>query len=181
MRYFIVSQNLLKSDIKLPKHTILRVNLAWHSCLESVREMLGEYSDKDIFLDIPVGRKKPPNHSHDLDDIVGLVNRLNNVKYVAVSNIENAKDVRFYCEMFKCKIVPKIETYKGVMRSASIINALNYKPQIIMLDHEDLFSNMVYLKKERFYLKVINRLIEVCRRKRAHLLRVKGIIFSSDW
>lgn len=180
MGHFIVSQNLVKSGMLLPSHTILRVNLAWHKDLDSVKEMLSEYTNNDIFIDIPIGRKKPPNHNHDLDDVASIANDFANVKYVAISNVESGKDIKYYCGKFKAKIVPKIETLKGTMRLASILNAMNYRPQVIMLDHEDLFSNLVHLKKEHSYLDIVNRLIETCRKRKVHLLRVKGIIFSDD-
>ena len=180
MRYFIISQNLVKSDLKLPMHAILRVNLAWHKDLDSVKTMLDKYRGNDVFLDIPIGRKKPPNHNHDVDDIANTANEFANVRYVGISNVENIKDVHYYCKKFRCRVVPKIETYKGAMRSSGIIDALNYKPQIVMLDHEDLFSDLVRLKKEKHYLKIINALIATCRKKNTHLLRVKGIIFAND-
>ena len=180
MRYFIISQNLVKSDLKLPAHAILRVNLAWHRNLSSVKAMLSKYKDRNILLDVPIGRKKPPNHGHNIDNIADIANEFDNVKYVAVSNIEDLDSIRYYCTKFKGKNIPKIETYKGVIHSADIIDALNYKPQILMLDHEDLFSDLVYHKKEKHYMEVMKVLIETCKKKKTHLLRVKGIIFSND-
>lgn len=180
MSHFIISQNLTRSGLKLPDDAILRVNLAWHKDLDSVREMLNEYKDNDIFLDIPVGRKKPPNHDHNLDDIAAMADALPNVKYVAISNMEDAKTVHYYCAKFKARIVPKIETLKGTDNLDEILSAMNYRPQMIMLDHEDLFSNLVHLRKEDRYLDIVNRLIYKCKKDGAHLLRVKGIIFSDD-
>ena len=180
MSYFIISQNLTKSGLKLPKHAILRVNLAWHKDLESVGNMLGEYPDNDKFLDIPIGRKKPPNHKHDLDNIAAMSNMAQNVKYVAISNVEDPESLRYYCGKFRAKIVPKIETLKGAMLLPKILSALNYKPGVIMLDHEDLFSNLVHLRKEAHYLDIVDKIKEVCNKKKVHLLRVKGIIFSDD-
>lgn len=180
MSYFIISQNLTKSGLQLPGHAILRVNLAWHKDLDSVKDMLNEYCNSDIFLDIPIGRKKPPNHKHDLDNIAEIANAFPNVKYVAISNVEDPQDICYYGERFKAKIVPKIETLKGTTHLEDILNAMNYRPQIIMLDHEDLFSNMVHLKKEEHYLDTVNKLIDGCREKGVCLLRTKGIIFSDD-
>jgi citrate lyase beta subunit len=178
MNLFIVSQNLVKSNMKFPKDTILRVNLAWHRDLESVRTMLLEHADHDIFLDIPVGRKKPPNHKHDVDDISKISNSLPNVKYVAISNVEEPGDIHYHAEKFRANIVPKIETYKGVMNVSKIMDAMNYDPKVLMLDHEDLFSNLIHLKREHEYLDVVENLIDACKNSGARLLRVKGIIFS---
>lgn len=180
MNYFIVSQNLVKSNLHFPEDAILRVNLAWHKDLESVKHMLMEHRRHGIFLDIPIGRKKPPNHNHDLNDIADMANNFQNVKYVAISNVESPQDIVYYGEKFKAKIVPKIETLKGTLNLSSILDAMNYRPQVIMLDHEDLFSNLVHLKKEGSYLDIVDDLIGVCRKNNAHLLRVKGIIFSDE-
>lgn len=180
MRHFIISQNLAKSGLPLPRHAIFRVNLAWHRNLKSVEVMLMEHRDHDIFLDIPIGRKKPPNHKHDLDEVSALANRIAHVKYVAISNVERAGDIRYYCKRFNAHIVPKIETYNGVKNLNNILRALNYKPPMIMLDHEDLFSNLVSLKKEGRYLDIVNELVATCEKKKVCLLRVKGIIFSDD-
>lgn len=179
-KHFIVSQNLTKSGLRLPDKTILRVNLAWHKDIESVKSMLTEYAHSDIFLDIPIGRKKPPNHDHNMDEVVEMANGMGNIKYVAISNVEDPKDVIHHSGRFKAKIVPKIETLKGTINLRDIMEAMNYAPQIIMLDHEDLFSNLVHLKKEALYLDIVARMVEVCRERNAHLLRVKGIIFSDE-
>ena len=179
-RLLIISQNLTKSDLHLPKHAILRINLAWHKDLESIKTMLAEYPDNEIFIDIPVGRKKPPNHSHDAEEIAEIVNSFENVKYVAISNVEKVSEINLYQKKFKARIVPKIETLKGTINLNSIINTLNYRPGIIMLDHEDLFSNLVKLGKETDYLDIIARVVKVCKVKKSQLLRVKGIIFTND-
>ena len=179
MKIFVVSQNLLKSGLPFPEHVILRINLAWHKDLDSVRSMLEGYKNREMFLDIPIGRKKPPNHDHNIEHIAEIANSYSNVEYVAISNVEEASTVHYYGKIFKAKIVPKIESYAGVMRSGDIIDALGYKPGVIMLDHEDLFTNLVALKKEGHYLEVVDSLIDSCKEKHACLLRVQGIIFSN--
>ena len=180
MKFFVISQNLTKSDIKLPKHAILRVNLAWHKDLESVLTMLSEYPNHDIFLDIPVGRKKPPNHDHSLDDVEHLVNVSRNIKYVAISNIEDPNNLAVYCRQFKANIVPKIETLKGAVNLPDIIDELPYALKVIMLDHEDLYSNLVNHRKEKSYLEIVDKIVRTCKKKNAVLLRAKGIIFTND-
>lgn len=179
-RLLIISQNLTKSDLHLPKHAILRINLAWHKDLNSVKTMLAGYPDNDIFVDIPVGRKKPPNHNHDVKEIAEITNIFKNVKYVAISNVEKASDIKPHQKRFAAKVVPKIETHKGTKNLPEIINALNYDPGIVMLDHEDLFSDLVKLNQEQFYLDIVGKVIETCKKRNTHLLRVKGIIFTND-
>lgn len=180
MKYFIASQNLLSSNMKFPKGTILRINLAWHKNLDSIASMLSEYIDYDIFLDIPIGRKKPPNHDHDLDKISSLANSFENVKYVAISNVEKSADIAYHCKVFKAKIVPKIESNEGIKNLEHILDAMNYEPPIIMLDHEDLFSSLVSMKRESHYLRVVDALVSTCKKRKVELLRVKGIIFTND-
>ena len=51
-RIIVVSQNLLKYDIDIPLDAVLRINLAWHKDLNSVRELLEEYEAYNIFLDV---------------------------------------------------------------------------------------------------------------------------------
>ncbi len=180
MKYFIVSQNLLNSDVKFPEGAILRINLAWHKDLDSIAAMLFDYIDYGIFLDIPISRKKPPNHNHDLDKIAKLANSFKNVKYVAISNVEKSEDISHHCQTFKAKIVPKIESNEGIINLENILDTLNYEPSIIMLDHEDLFSNLVSLKKESHYLRLVDALVSTCKKRNVELLRVKGIVFTND-
>jgi len=181
----VVSQNLLKYNIDVPLNAILRVNLAWHKNLNSVKELLGEYEAYRIFLDVPIGRKKPPNFEHSFKGIIELIKEFSNIEYVAISNVESSKDVYYFrrnifMEEFNVKIVPKIETYAGVEASDEIISALNYHPAVLMLDHQDLYSDLVRLNKEEYYLNIVDILIATCKKMDAKLLRTIGVIFSTE-
>ena len=177
----VVSQNLFKYDIAIPSNAVLRVNLAWHKDLYSVRELLEKYEAYKIFLDVPIGRKKPPNFEHSFEDIIELIKEFSNVEYVAISNVENCDDVKHFQRLFKnVKIVPKIETYAGVRAADEILFALNYHPEVLMLDHQDLYSDLVRLNREKDYLNVVNNLITVCTNRKAQLLRTIGVIFSTE-
>jgi len=178
----LVSQNLIKYNIDIPFNAILRVNLAWHKNLDSIKELLEEYGSWRIFLDVPVGRKKPPNFEHNFEDTAELIKEFSNIEYVAISNVENGEDVGYFqSRIFKnVKIVPKIETYAGVRAADEIIFALSYHPEILMLDHQDLYSDLVRLNKEKDYLNVVNDLITVCTNRKAQLLRTIGVIFSTE-
>jgi len=177
----VVSQNLLKYDIDIPLNAVLRVNLAWHRDLNSVRELLEEYEAYKIFLDVPIGRKKPPNFEHTFDSIIKLIKEFSNIEYVAISNVENCDDVRHFQRLFKnVKIIPKIETYMGVENCDEIIGALNYFPAVLMLDHQDLYSDLIRLNDEKNYLNIVKVLIAVCIKMDAQLLRTIGVIFSTE-
>jgi len=177
----VVSQNLFKYNIAIPSNAVLRVNLAWHKDLGSVRELLGKYEAYKIFLDVPIGRKKPPNFEHSFEEIAEFIEEFSNIEYVAISNVESCEDViHFQRDIFKnVKIVPKIETYAGVKASDEIIFALSYHPEILMLDHQDLYSDLVRLNREKDYLNVVNDLIVICINRKAQLLRTIGVIFST--
>jgi len=184
-RIIVVSQNLLKYNIDIPLDAVLRVNLAWHKDLDSVKELLEEYEAYRIFLDVPIGRKKPPNFEHSFKDIIELIENFSNIEYVAISNVESARNVKYFqrdifIAEFDIKIVPKIETYVGVENSDEIIDALNYHPTVLMLDHQDLYSDLVRLNKEKYYLSTVNVLMAVCAKKNAQLLRTIGVIFSTE-
>lgn len=181
-RIIVVSQNLLKYNIDIPLDAVLRINLAWHKDLNSVRELLEEYEAYNIFLDVPVGRKKPPNFEHSFKDITKLIDEFSNIEYAAISNVESCEDViRFQRDIFKrVKIVPKIETYTGIENSDEIIGALNYFPPVLMLDHQDLYSDLVRLNDEKNYLSIVKVLMAVCVKMDAQLLRTIGVIFSTE-
>ncbi len=178
----VVSQNLLKYNIDIPPNAILRINLAWHKDLDSVRGLLEEYDEDRIFLDVPIGRKKPPNFEHTFKDIAKLIGEFSNIEYVAISNVESGRAVDYFqSTIFKSvKIVPKIETYTGVENCDEIIGALNYFPTVLMLDHQDLYSDLVRLNKEKYYLSTVKVLIAVCVKMDAQLLRTIGVIFSTE-
>ena len=182
-RIIVVSQNLLKYSIDIPLDAVLRVNLAWHEDLNSVRELLEEYQAYRIFLDVPIGRKKPPNSEHSFKNITKLIREFSNVEYVAISNVESARAVEYFQGViFKnVKIVPKIETYLGVQVADEILFALNYHPEVLMLDHQDLYSDLVRINKEKDYLKVVKDLMTICINRKAQLLRTIGVIFSTDF
>ena len=177
----VVSQNVLKYDIELPEGAFLRLNLAWHYNLKSAKKLLYEYEGYEIFLDVPMGRKKPPNFTHEINDIMALVANFSNIEYVAISNIENSGQVIYYQGLFsRVKIVPKIETYIGIRNARDIIQALNYRDKVIMLDHQDLHSDLISMGREDEYLELVGILEKTCQEKGALLLRTVGVVFS-EW
>ena len=181
-RIIVVSQNLLKYNIDIPLDAVLRVNLAWHKDLDSIKELLEEYEAYRILLDVPIGRKKPPNFEHSFKNVIELIEEFSNIEYAAISNVESGKDVNYFQRdiFMDVKIVPKIETYAGIENSDEIIDALNYHPTVLMLDHQDLYSDLIRLNKEKYYLSTVNVLMAVCAKKNAQLLRTIGVIFSTE-
>ena len=99
------------------------------------------------------------------------------------ANVENGTDLDVFLNSIpkNVTIVPKIESPKGVKNIEEIIKKLDYEEQIVMLDHDDLFSN---IKKENEdpsnFQKYIKILIEKCRENNVNLLRTIGVIFGTE-
>jgi len=179
-RLVVMSESLLKYNIAISGVVALRVNLAWYADMASVKKVVDYYEWSDIFLDLPMGRKKPPNFSHDMEKVIELVSDSANIKYVAVSNIENAAQVKYYQTLFKAQLVPKIETYMGVRNADQIVKALDIGSPTVMLDHQDLFSDLVGMGREGEYLNLVEKLERICEGTGTCLLRTVGVVFS-EW
>tara|TARA_B100001540_G_scaffold283208_1_gene274556 strand:+ start:139 stop:711 length:573 start_codon:yes stop_codon:yes gene_type:complete len=179
----LVSQNIDKYDIRLPKNTVFRINLAWCNSIKELEEKLKENKESDFFIDLPVGRIKPPNNRYSLEDIIPVLEKNDNVKYFAVSNVETKDDLKEFLQKLpsNINIVPKIESPKAVVNLDEICNSLKTEKKIIMLDHDDLFSSILRNKenKENFQ-NYIKKLIDYCEENGISLLRTVGVVFSED-
>ena len=71
----LVSQNAVNYDIKLPEGSVFRINLAWCNSINELEEKLSKNKESDFFIDLPVGRIKPPNNRYSLDDIVTVLEK----------------------------------------------------------------------------------------------------------
>lgn len=178
----LVSQNLLNYGMNFPPNTILRINLAWVKDLDALVKILGKF-DKDIFLDLPTGRTKPPNYRYSMEDLKDIINSYDNVKYFAISNVETTSQV-FNSYSFLSKnitLVPKIESIEGIKNIQAITESLREKEKILMLDHDDLFSNIIINEKDvDYYIDIIDELVTFCKNENITLLRTRGVIFSKD-
>ena len=70
--------------MNFPKDTVLRINMAWMESLSSLEEMLDKF-DKDVFLDLPTGRQKPPNYRYEMKDLKEIIEKYSIIKYFAIS------------------------------------------------------------------------------------------------
>lgn len=176
----LVSQNLSKS-INFSKDTIMRINLAWISSKDTLFKLLEEI-DHDVFIDFPEGRIKPPSNSFLVEDIKPLITIFSNIRYIGVSNIETDYRIQFYKNIFdsQVQIVPKIETIKGIKNIKQISKSLSYDNKIIMLDHEDLFTDVNNQgHSSKYFTSLVDELVNYSRTHNLTLLRAKGIIFSN--
>lgn len=179
----IISQNLANYEFDIPMNAIFRFNLAWISSLEELENLLQKHQNHAIFLDLPVKRTKPPSTNYTLKELIPILEKYENIKYFAVSNVEDPNDLKEYVQLLppRIVIVPKIENAEGISNIENITNTLPNANKIVMLDHDDLYSSLS--KKNEPVSKFkdhINQLIDFCNKKNIKLLRTKGVIFGDD-
>ena len=179
----IVSQNISQYSISFPNDVIYRINLAWINNLQELERLLKKHDKQKIFLDLPINRIKPPNNKYSLDDIVSILNSYENIKYFAISNVNNANDLESYNDLIpkNVTIVPKIESPDGISNVSEIVQAIPGQEKILMLDHDDLFSALTKLAEPPSNFKnYVNELVEFCKENNITLLRTIGVIFSDE-
>ena len=122
----LVSQNMLNYDLMLPKDIVFRINLAWCNTLEQLQAILSKNKESEFFLDLPVGRIKPPNNKYSLEDIISVIKENPSIRYFAVSNVENSSDLQPFLDKLPdyINIVPKIESPKAVLNIKEICDSL---------------------------------------------------------
>ena len=102
---------------------------------------------------------------------------------MAISNVESDIDLKKYIELFpeSLIIIPKIESSKAIENLQNIASILNGPEKIFMLDHDDLFSDI--LKKNEPESKIkehMKTLVEFCDKNNIKLLRTVGVIFNDE-
>ena len=179
----IVSQNISNHNITFSSDVIYRINLSWINNLQELEALLKKHDKQKIFLDLPVNRIKPPNNKYSLDDIIPILNSYENIRYFAISNVNNANDLESYNDLIpkNITIVPKIESPDGISNVSEIVQAIPGQEKILMLDHDDLFSALTKLNESPDKFKdYINELVEFCKENNTILLRTIGVIFSDE-
>jgi len=179
----IISQNLENYDLMLPKEAVFRINLAWCNSLEELEGKLAKNKESEFFIDLPVGRVKPPNNRYSLDDLIPIIESNKQIKYFAISNVENKNDLQPFLDKLPdhVNLVPKIESPKAVLNIKEICDSLKTEKKIIMLDHDDLFSSIIHNNEDKnSFQKYIRKLIDFCEKEKISLLRTVGVVFSDD-
>ena len=179
----LISQNAENYDIILPNDTVFRINLAWCNSIDELEEKLSSNKKSDFFIDLPVGRIKPPNNRYTLDDIIPIIKRNSNVKFFAISNVESKNDLIEFLEKLpdSVNIVPKIESPDAVQNIDEICNALKTEKKMVMLDHDDLFSSIIRNKENKdSFQNYIKKLVDYCQENNIALLRTVGVVFSDN-
>ncbi len=179
----LASQNMLNYDLMLPKDVVFRINLAWCNTLNELKSILSNNKKSEFFLDLPVGRIKPPNNRYSLDDIISIIKANSSIRYFAVSNVENKNDLQPFLDKLPeyINIVPKIESSKAVLNIREICDSLKTEKRIVMLDHDDLFSSIIRNNEDKnTFQEYIKKLIDFCKKENILLLRTVGVMFSDD-
>ena len=86
----IISQNAINYNLSFPKDAVLRINLAWCNNLDELKENLERFSKEKIFVDLPIGRIKPPNNRYTLDEIIPILQKYENICYFGISNVDSS-------------------------------------------------------------------------------------------
>jgi len=179
----IVSQNISNHNITFSSDVIYRINLSWINNLQELEALLKKHDKQKIFLDLPVNRIKPPNNKYSLDDIIPILNSYENIRYFAISNVNNGNDLESYNDLIpkNITIIPKIESPDGITNVSEIVKAIPSQEKILMLDHDDLFSTLTKLGEQPSKFKdYINELVKFCKENNITLLRTIGVIFSDE-
>lgn len=171
----IISNNALKYFDRLPSDLIIRINVAWCSSVEQLLTIIHN-STHPIYLDCPTGRSKPPVPTIDVQDIIKIANDNYRVHYFAFSNAEEPMAVSILRGAInsRIKLVPKIETVKGVENMIEICQA--GQTDMIMLDHEDLYVNVNHDSKRFNYF--MDLVMEKGKLFNIKIFKVQGIIFD---
>lgn len=169
----LISNHLLSlPGFKVPDGAVVRINMAWVPDADTLKRYLD--IPHTVFLDYPMGRKKPPTPTLTMYQAVKAA-EAPNVAYLAVSNVETARDASIQQQWLgdRAQFVPKIETQLGVDNLDAILGSV--QPPYVMLDTEDLFADVQ--DSERFYTAV--RAVEfLCANHSVDLLRMYGVVFS---
>ena len=179
----LISQNIGSYNIKLPENTVFRINMAWCNNLKELESKLNKNKEMKFFIDLPIGRIKPPNNKYTLDEIIPIIKSNSNIQYFAVSNVESRNDLEPFLKKLPDRIiiVPKIESPTAIENIDEICNELKYEKRIIMLDHDDLFSSIIHSNEdEEKFQQYIKKLVDYCENNDISLLRTVGVVFSDD-
>ena len=179
----IISQNAINYNLSFPKDAVLRINLAWCNNLDELKENLERFSKEKIFVDLPIGRIKPPNNRYTLDEIIPILQKYENICYFGISNVDSGNDLNEFVDKLpkRITIIPKIESPKAINNIENILEKLQYEKRFVMLDHDDLYINLKKNNEEHsMFQEYIRILIDICKKENVGLLRTVGVVFSDD-
>jgi hypothetical protein len=175
----LVSFNLKQYiNFKYIDDLVCRVNVAWHST--SLYKDLDEVKEYKVFLDFDKGRQKPPKSGIQVDDLDQIIRDYPNIKYVAVSNVEQMIDLKEFIHLAdRITLVPKIETARGIKLFLESVDPMYHYIPYVSLDHGDLFTDLVNNNlTSHLYKDWIDPFIKRAKEKGVKVLRERGLLFS---
>lgn len=178
---YIISQNISNYDMPFPVDAIFRINLAWVESIQVLTNLVEKHATHELFIDIPIGRTKPPNNKYVISEIIPIIEKYRNIKYLAISNVEKPSDFIQIQNQIpqRVTIVPKIESSDGIDNLSEIISHLKSQTKIVMLDHDDLYTSLIKNgKKPSDFKDYLTKLSQFCDQNKIILLRTVGVIFS---
>lgn len=175
----IISQNARLAHMNIPPHAVLRVNVAWIKNREELFRVLSGITN-DVFLDFPEGRRKPPRPVLKFPDLIEAMRLHKRVKYFGATDVRNEETVARLLKALppNVQLIPKIESRAGVKRLELIAEALPYDTKYIMLDKEDLYTDLG--SDNDTFLDYLQMVREKCWKSHVHVLELAGVIFVSD-
>lgn len=160
--------------VEYPKNAIIRINTAWVNTKSALELELKRLKHRQIYLDYPIGRTKPPKPRMDLSTILKFIHDYDNIKYFAWSNAEFASALEEIRNVLpkRVTLVPKIETLIGVLHLKQII--LASKTNVVVIDKEDLATAAGNPELYTHFLEAAKKKIIECNAKP---IEMKGVIF----
>ena len=171
----IIVSNHVKDKVKLNDNIVIRINVAWVKTISELKKIIKDNSKNPIYLDFPEGRTKPPKPTLSLQEVIGITHHYKNIKYFAISNAEEQYSLKLIRKALpsRIKIVPKIETVRGIANIRDIVKGAN--TDTIMLDKEDLYT-AVNADSEK-YKEHMDTLRLDCFMIGITILELQGVIF----
>lgn len=175
----IISQHARLLHIPFPENAVFRVNVAWIKSKQELFNLLKQIKN-DVFLDFPQGRFKPPVPVLSLEDLLEAMESFNNIKYFALTNVTKAEQILGMRKKIPQRIllIPKVESKEGVDNLEEIISQLTKDERYIMLDKEDLYTDLKE-HKELFeqYVKLAK---DKSKKNNINVLELQGVIFAAN-
>jgi|APSaa5957512622_1039677.scaffolds.fasta_scaffold54447_2 hypothetical protein len=158
---------------------VIRINLAWYNRPSLANALkYWEQHNANIFLDVPVGRTKPPCNQYSKEEVQLIKCLYPNIAYLAISNVETPEDLDYW-HIDDVSLVPKIETAVGIQGIETLADKCHFK--YVMLDHGDLFLDLQKnYPGDDLYISWIDPFLLTCCDLNINVLRERGLVFSDE-
>ncbi len=175
----IIISHHAKNVVGFPTGAVVRINMAWLKTSEELYNVI-EDIDRDVFLDLPEGRNKPPLPVLNIDDAIGAINKYKRIKYLGVSDVRSREQINSLRDIIpkRVRIIPKIESREGVENFFLIHGAMRLDENVIMLDKEDLYTDVGC--DPVVYEECLVDIKQKARKAKVFVLELCGVIFADE-